>query len=72
MKTPWFKPWGCWYRPIHPVGWLILVLSLLFCLQTFRAIDRRSHSATDTLYNVFPFVASTVLLFEMVARKTAR
>ena len=50
----WFKPWGWIYRPVSMAGWIAALLVALFCAQVFVAIDRHSHSASDTLYGVFP------------------
>ena len=52
----WFKPWGWIYRPVSVAGWLAAFFTLAFCVQVFIAVDRHSHSASDTLYGIFPFV----------------
>jgi len=44
----WFKPWRWIYAPVSAAGWLAVVLTLLFCANTFLAIDRHSHSVSDT------------------------
>ncbi len=48
-----------------------MVLALAFCVQVFLAVDRHSHSASDTLYGVFPFVVPTVILLNWIASKTS-
>jgi len=48
-----------------------MLLALAFCLQVFIAIDRHSHSASDTLYGFFPFAAPTFLLLIWVAERTS-
>lgn len=35
------------------------------------AVDRHSHSVSDTLYGVFPYVVPTLILLNWVASKTA-
>lgn len=45
----WFQPWRWIYAPVSAAGWLAVVLMLLFCANTFLAIDRHSHSVSDTL-----------------------
>ena len=45
--------------------------ALAFCVQVFFAIDRKSHSVSDTLYGVFPFFASAFLLFDWIAGRTS-
>jgi hypothetical protein len=47
-------------------------MAMAFCVQAFVAIDRHSHSASDTLYNVFPYLACCFLLLNWVASNTSR
>lgn len=70
MKTFWFKPLGWLYRPVSWQGWALLVLTLVFCFQVFTAIDRHSHSASDTLYGIFPYFVCAGILLNWVASKT--
>jgi amino acid permease len=72
MKTAWFKRCGWFYMPVSLAGYILCLLALVFCAQVFIAIDRHSHSASDTLYGVFPFYACTFLLFDWIARRTCR
>lgn len=58
MKATWFKHWGWFYRPAAWRGSTLVALTILFCLQVFGVIDRRSHSASDTLCGIFPFWVS--------------
>ncbi len=46
-------------------------LALAFCVNVFIAIDRHSHSVSDTLYGVFPFFTCTFLLLDWLARNTS-
>lgn len=71
MKANWFKPWGWFYRPVSWQGVALVLLTLAFCVQVFIAIDLHSHSASDTLYGVFPYIAPSFLLFNWVASKTS-
>lgn len=71
MRT-WFIPWGWIYRPSSIVGLVLVTLTLAFCTQVFIAIDRNSHSATDTLYGIFPFVLPALMLLNWVASKSSR
>jgi len=71
MKLAWFRPWGWVYRPVSAAGWLALAAVILFCVHVFAAIDRHSHSVSDTLYGVFPYFASSFLLLNWLAGKTA-
>ncbi len=72
MKQTWFKPWGWIYLPVSWQGMLVVVLALAFCVQVFVAVDSRSHSVSDTLYGIFPYVVPALLVLERVASKTSR
>ena len=71
MKHTWFKEWGWFYRPVTWQGWLLALLTVAFCLQTFTAIDRHSHSVSDTLYGIFPYWVSACTLLAWVASRTS-
>ncbi|HEX7577502.1 MAG TPA: hypothetical protein VF430_05630, partial [Verrucomicrobiae bacterium] len=64
MKTQWFKRLGWFYLPVSLSGVIITLAAMAFCIQVFAAVDRHAHSASDTLYGVFPFFASVFLLFD--------
>jgi peptidoglycan/LPS O-acetylase OafA/YrhL len=72
MKRPWFRPWGWIYRPVAPLGWLVLALTLMFCANVFIAVDRHSHSASDTLYGIFPFVVPAFGIAGWIASRTSQ
>ena len=55
---------GMGVSPDKLAGWVSVILSFIFCVQIFIAVDRRSHSVSDTLYGIFPFVVPTLLLLE--------
>jgi hypothetical protein len=71
MKTAWFKRVGCFYLPVSLPGIVIALAATAFCAQVFLATDRHAHSASDTLYGVFPFFACAFLLFDWVASRTS-
>ena len=71
MKTQWFKRFGWFYVPISLPGVLIALVSLAFCVQVFMAIDRKSHSASDTIYGVIPYFAVAFLMFDWIATRTS-
>ena len=71
MKDTWFKRFGWFYLPVSVPGAIIALAALGFCAQVFLAVDRHSHSVSDTLYGIFPFFASTFLLFDWLAGKTS-
>jgi hypothetical protein len=63
--------WGWIYRPISWQGWLAAGLTVLFCVQVFTAVDRHSHSVSDTLYGVFPFFVPALILLIWLATHTS-
>ena len=71
MKHEWFAAWGWIYRPVALAGWILTLLAVAFCAQVFIAIDRHSHSASDTLFGIFPYVVPTLLVLERIAAKTS-
>ena len=70
MNHRWFKPWGWIFRPVSAAGFLITVLLVAFWLQTFVAVDRHSHSVSDTLYGIFPFWVGAATIWYWIASKT--
>ena len=67
----WFSPWGWIYRPVSVPGAVLVMLAGIFCVQVFVAIDRHSHSVSDTLYGIFPFVVPSLIVLNWVASKTS-
>lgn len=67
----WFKPLGWIHLPVSAIGWLITSLALAFCAQVAWAVDHRSHSVTDTLYGIFPYVLPTLIVLEWLASKAS-
>jgi len=71
MTNKWFKRIGWFYVPASLPGAVVTLAVIAFCAQVFLAIDRRSHSASDTLYGVFPYFACCFLLLDWIARRTS-
>ena len=71
MQRRWFAPWGWIYRPVSWQGIILVLLAAAFCIQVFIAVDRHSHSVSDTLYGIFPFVVPALMLLNWVASKTS-
>jgi hypothetical protein len=71
MKRTWFKPWGWIYRPVSWEGMTLILLALVFCVQVFLAVDRHSHSVSDTLYGVFPYFVPSFMMLDWVASRTS-
>ena len=72
MSTEWFKRIGWFHLPVSIQGGLVALGTVAFCVNVFVAIDRHSHSNTDTLYGVFPFFACSFLMYDWLARNTSR
>lgn len=71
MKTVWFKRRGWFHLPVSVPGAVVTLVALAFCAQVCVAIDRGSHSVSDTLYGVFPYFACAFLLFDWMAGRTS-
>jgi len=71
MKTKWFKRLGWFYVPTSIAGAVAWLIGSLFCLTVFAAVDRHSHSASDTLYGVFPFFVCTFLLLDWIGSRSS-
>lgn len=71
MSRRWFLPWGWVYRPASWQGFGVVILVTIWCVQVFLAVDRHSHSASDTLYGIFPYIVPALMLLNWVASKTS-
>ena len=71
VPSPWLKRWGWLYRPVHPLGFVATLVALAFVVQLFVAIDRQSHSVSDTLYRFYAYAAPTFLGLMWVASRTS-
>ncbi len=71
MTRRWFKSWGWLYLPASLEAVLLVVLAVVFCVQVFIAVDRHSHSASDTLYGIFPYVVPCLIVLYLIAMKTS-
>lgn len=69
MAGRWFARWGWLHRPVSVAGWLSTVLAVIVCVHLFATIDHQSHSASDTLYGVFPYLACVFLLWDWLANR---
>lgn len=71
MLRKWFKPWGWIYRPDSAQGWIVILVGAAFSFPVWLAVDPVSHSVSDTLYGVFPYVVPAWTLVYWVASKTS-
>ena len=71
MKTIWFKKLGWIYIPVSVIGVVISLAVVFFCVTVFIAVDRHSHSVSDTLYGIFPFFVSAFTILFWIASNTS-
>lgn len=71
MTLKWFKQWGWLYVPASLPGFGICLATITFCASVFLAIDRHTHSVSDTLYGVFPFFTCAFLLWDWIGARTS-
>lgn len=64
MSRTWFARHGWLYRPLTWQGWLISLMAVAVCLVEFVAVDRRSHSVSDTLYGFAPVALVALLVLQ--------
>ena len=50
-------------------GFIVVIGLLAFCVHIFVFIDRTSHSVSDTLYGIFPFVVPAFLVYIWIAKE---
>lgn len=55
--------------PASFFGYLIWIAAIIFLITVVVAVDKESHSVSDTVYGIFPYVVSTFLLVEWFASK---
>ncbi|MDB5201574.1 MAG: hypothetical protein JWQ27_983 [Ferruginibacter sp.] len=71
MKQIWFKRKGWLYLPVHPAGFMVTALAVLFMIPIIIANDRNVHSVTDELYSNFIYGSCTAFWWKWVADKTS-
>ncbi|HEU4718943.1 MAG TPA: hypothetical protein VFU15_13960 [Bacteroidia bacterium] len=72
MKTSWFIKKGILFVPVSVAGAFLYLLTLAFCATVFLAVDRHSHSVSDTLYGIFPFFVSAFTVLFWIASNTLK
>ena len=71
MEAIWFKKFGWLYMPIHFIGWIITLTSVGTAIWFFMAIDKHSHSVSDTLINFFVYFTCIAFWWKWIAEKTS-
>lgn len=72
MLSNWFEPCGWLHRPRNLAGYMVTLAAIAFMLQVFFAVDSHSHSASDTLYGIYPFWGVTFLGWDWLAQRTTQ
>jgi hypothetical protein len=70
MKLVWFKRAGIIFIPISLAGAVLYILTLGFCMTVILAANRNSHSVTDFLYGIFPYLVSAFTILFWIAANT--
>lgn len=71
MKTIWFKHLGPFYVPVHLMGYLITILSIIFLVPVWMVVIRNGHSISDDLYQIFVYTTCTAFWWKWIAEKTS-
>jgi len=71
-KKRWFKKVNVLYIPINWKGFLVTGFIFLFCLNIFIIVDVNSHSVSDTLFGVFPYVVPALIILYLIAVKKSK
>ena len=71
MKRGWFKKSGWIYVPVSAAGIVMYLMTIAFCVSVFIAVDRNSHSNSDTLYGIFPYFVSAFTVLFWIASNSA-
>ena len=71
MNSIWFKKLGWLYVPVHVMGLLVSAAIVFLNVIFFIAIDRQSHSASDTLIHFFVYFTCTAFWWKWIAEKTS-
>jgi hypothetical protein len=72
MRQIWFKRTGVFYIPVHPLGFTVSILAIVFMIPIVIAVNRTAHSVTDELYEIFVYTTCTAFWWKWIADKTSR
>ncbi|NBU64980.1 MAG: hypothetical protein EBS29_10845 [Chloroflexia bacterium] len=70
MRFFWFRRTAWGFVPITVIGWLISIACGAFCLQISWFFAIHTHSISDFLYQIYPFLVPTYLLWYHIAERT--
>jgi hypothetical protein len=72
MNYRWFRPWGWIYLPLSWPGTMVQIAGIAFSAHVFIFVDAKSHSVSDTLYGIIPYLVPCWILVYWVASKTCQ
>ena len=72
MKLIWFKRNGIIFSPSSIIGWIILLIGIVYSIYSFIKIDSRSHSVSDTLINFVFRLLIIIAIYSLIAFLTSR
>ena len=67
----WFRHSGIFYLPVHPAGYAVTFMAIIFMIPVAMAVFRTGHSVTDDLYQLFVYVTCTGFWWKWIAEKTS-
>jgi hypothetical protein len=67
----WFVRKGIFFKPSSAIGWGLLALVLIYCVQAFIETNKHSHSVGDTLANWFFRVILVGVMYSIIAYFTS-
>jgi hypothetical protein len=68
----WFIPVRWSYLPNSWQGWLSYIPFTAFLVITFIAVDRNSHSVSDTLFGIFPYWVGAAVIMQWFASNKSK
>ena len=71
MKQFWFRKFGWFYLPSHPMGLVVTLMAIVFLIPIYMAIVRNGHSVSDNLYAMFIYTTCTAFWWKWIAEKTS-
>ncbi len=72
MNLPWFKRIGVFFIPVSLIGWIITIGFIPYSVYIFIDIDKRSHSASDTLINFVFNLLIEAAVYSLIAYLTSK
>src|SRR4051812_45709956 len=72
MQRAWSEKFGWIYLTVSIAGWVVFLITMGLFIRVFMVVDRKSHSASDTLIGVVPYAALFLIIAGWVAPDTCR